>query len=598
MTMTASPTPPPSLTDRLREQPFEIILEEDILPRGTFDLRAMRPVPTDAPMRDRGSSALVRQSWHQGVGSLLRFLAGAAAIVGLLLLAVHVYSQRAHQVASPAHRAGPEQAGAAFEPILILEAESTPTEPIALRSLPSSLEDGEPTAHALGNLESDVEAASVESPHPDAASAASQFELALSAVEVLPVSSDPKTSEVPAVSRAVRFARALAQERSGDVEHARAEYARLLAEDFDQVGPHYRLGLLDQRDGALESAAVHYRAALEADPVHAPSWNNLSVVEWRRGRLAEARTAVARALEIEPELGDAWCNRGWMALEMGARSAARRDLEHSLSLDPDLPEARFNLALLEIQEGRAAQAESQAAALTALARPEWESSVRELRGRIAEHRSKLDQARVHYEAALELDPGSTRMLAALIDLHLARGDVESAWPRSRELLSSAPDDPRSHRRQARVLMALEDWEKARASWERTIELEPGSADDLYHLAWSSERAGVMPEALRRYEEVLEVDESHVPTLINLSRFYLQAERPDAALVYLSRAESADPESLLVLINKGIAFRDLGRRSEARAVLAAAVDRQRTTGRADPGLERLVATLTDVRDSDQ
>ncbi|MEQ8767971.1 MAG: tetratricopeptide repeat protein [Planctomycetota bacterium] len=625
------------------DEPFEIILEEDVIPRGTFDIKSMRPSPVEArPLDGHSESDFSERSWRHGVGSLARFLVGAAAIVGFLLLAIHVYSERAAQLVIPENGDNKNAAASLADsdveppPIRIVEEPQLPNRKVEAPDLPP-LEHETELALAIGEssqeadlAESDVmvdsaEAAfeqvlanrraddepmeSIESatdeelaaglwhvgdtlPDPKAPLVTRSAEIeALDPVSEMPTeaASVPQPSPEPPLTETL-LAEARAAEAAGELASARTAYERVLEEDPSSVEATYRLGLLDQRAGDLTSAARRYRQAIDLDPAHAPSWNNLSVLQWKTGERTQARLSVSEAIELEPELADAWSNRGWMAYESGVFDSARRDLGKALELQPGLPEAHYNLASLELASGRLDEAEPHIAALEMLTAPSWQAAASELQGRIAWHRNERESASQHYESALALEPSRKSSLAALARLRLEVGDTEGAWTRSTELLAAAPDWAESHRTRASVLMGLEDFESARASFQRVVELEPGSAPDLFHLALAAELAGVMPEALRRYEEVLEVDARHTPTLVNLGLFYLKADRPEDALGYFERAIEIESDNEFALVNRGFTLRELGRSADARRDFESALAVKRARGQSDPELESILESF--------
>ncbi len=84
----------------------------------------------------------------------------------------------------------------------------------------------------------------------------------------------------------------------------------------------------------------------------------------------------------------------------------------------------------------------------------------------------------------------------------------------------------------------------------------------YMLGLSAWKTGVLPQAETSFNHALEIDSSHVKTLINLSRVLLDDGRPADALEHVQRVIEIAPESVDGLRLLGRANDDLGNPDEA------------------------------------
>jgi tetratricopeptide (TPR) repeat protein len=127
-------------------------------------------------------------------------------------------------------------------------------------------------------------------------------------------------------SAAAWFARGHAAELAGDVDAARAAYARAVATDPLHREGNTNLGRLVHAAGNAAEAEAYYRLALLAHRGDATAWFNLGVAMHDQGRGAEAIAAYEEAVALDPSLAEAHFN---LALMLDGR--------------PDLPSQRAAL---------------------------------------------------------------------------------------------------------------------------------------------------------------------------------------------------------------------------------------------------------------
>lgn len=84
----------------------------------------------------------------------------------------------------------------------------------------------------------------------------------------------------------------------------------------------------------------------------------------------------------------------------------------------------------------------------------------------------------------------------------------------------------------------------------------------YMLALSAREAGQLDEAVDAFERGLDLDPTHVKSLLNLTRVLLRLDRPDDALARIEEALSLDPASVDGFRLLGLVRHELGRVEEA------------------------------------
>lgn len=112
-------------------------------------------------------------------------------------------------------------------------------------------------------------------------------------------------------------------------------------------------------------------------------------------------------------------------------------------------------------------------------------------------------------------PDDGTLLLQLADIKRASGDFDSAL----QILEGMASEDCQHRAAAlevkgRILLFLEEWPKARATYEMLSAFTDKSKSALVGLGLCNLGQGKKESALKRFEEVLEIDSAHIP-----GRFY-------------------------------------------------------------------------------
>ena len=112
---------------------------------------------------------------------------------------------------------------------------------------------------------------------------------------------------------------------------------------------------------------------------------------------------------------------------------------------------------------------------------------------------------------------------------------------------------------------------AKAMFERYIEQRPKNPWGHYMLGLSAWKKGDAMEAEKAFEDALALDPSHVKTLLNESRLFIEQKRHDDAIDRLTRAAEAEPESMVVYRLLGRTYQAKGETDEAMKAYAKAIE---------------------------
>jgi tetratricopeptide (TPR) repeat protein len=250
------------------------------------------------------------------------------------------------------------------------------------------------------------------------------------------------------------------------------------------------LAIDPSHDGALGALARHYRALERWEPV-------VALYE----RHAAATQDPARRIDILV------ARARTLAEQIGSPDRATKTYEQILSIQPSHAGALEALAQLRESSGDAHAALSAIEALAMKApTPEARAEQWMRAARLLEQRGDRDSAIERYKLALDANPRDTTASVALRKAYASRGDWLSAVGLIERELGTAETDLARARLWAELAKVhhrqLVDPPKAEAAARKAIELDPSNADALMVLGDLAFEAGLMSDAAKAYESLV------------------------------------------------------------------------------------------------
>jgi predicted O-linked N-acetylglucosamine transferase (SPINDLY family) len=279
------------------------------------------------------------------------------------------------------------------------------------------------------------------------------------------------------------FARALAAERRGDQQRARALYDDILAAIPDHPGA--LLGIARHaraRRDAVEARALLARAVAAARAMHLPDaelWTELGYVESDAHDPAAARSAFARALAGSPRFLPALLGDGDAALATGDWSAAEAAFRAAVDVDAAAVAARAGLA--QALAGQRRFDEANGALAGALAAAPAARATRAAAAWIALQANDWRAAELHCRAGLADAPGEATLLRLLGQALRAGGSPAQAIEALEAAVAAQPHDPLVLAELAAAVLDAGDAARARGLLERAVEGGDTSAETQANL---------------------------------------------------------------------------------------------------------------------
>jgi tetratricopeptide (TPR) repeat protein len=366
------------------------------------------------------------------------------------------------------------------------------------------------------------------------------------------------------------------------------------------------MGMVHDDKGELDKALQHFRTALAIEPNDAKTHNLVGQDLFAQNKLDEALAEFRETLRLEPGNSMAEYNLG---LVYGARGDVAKAVEHfgaSVQLNPGNPIGQYNLGrtlldagkpqeasdhlsqALQLYAAEAERLENQAAALRARGNAAEAAlrskKVQDIRLEMAEMHCRLaeaalsisgrEEAKQHYQIALQLNPKNDGALDGLAGIYLATGypgEVAKIYGGDPALLQNKG---LAYRNLGRAAAQQEKWEEAAAWYSRGLSLPglvPGTQSGFRGgLALALAKLGRRDEARTQFHEAVRLD-PRWPQVTRLFAWTL-ATNPteglrngplalDLAQQVCQSTDTPDPQSLDVL---AASYAEVGRFSEATA----------------------------------
>lgn len=292
----------------------------------------------------------------------------------------------------------------------------------------------------------------------------------------------------------------------GDMAAATEQLESALELDPDSMHADMLLILSLLQQGNLEKALVVARSYRERSPDEARPYNMLGMVHLAADRTRQARAAFNKAREITP--GDVTSNYNLanLAIQDGDTATARRHFEEVLKHQPMHMKTLINLAVLDAGAG------------------DIKASEKKLRQAINKHPDALEP-RIY-----------------LGRLYLDQGNPEKVQVALGEMYATHNKDPAILTLMGLAQLAQDETSDAAVTLKRLVSLKPDSAQSHYLLAKAYaklEQPGALEQELIT---TLDLDPSHLPARLGLTRLQLHKTETDKAKNNLAILKEQAPDS--------------------------------------------------------
>ena len=275
----------------------------------------------------------------------------------------------------------------------------------------------------------------------------------------------------------------------------------VLKENAKDVGAHLLKGnvLAVRRD--LAGAIGEYRAVLREEPQNISASLKLAKVHLFNDEASLAEDTYKKILEINPKESQARFGLADVYRRKGQLEPATEQLQEVLTINPDDTHALMALGDVSLARKDLEGAGRYFTRLSALephsAPVHYKNGVIKLMGK------KPKEAASLFEKALNADPDFVPALSQLMNMLVKEKKLDKAFERCRQQIAKSPNNPRYHVLLGGLHAFGKDFDAARNSFEKALDIDPDSSDALFSLARLEQSLGSIDEALAKYQKLRE-----------------------------------------------------------------------------------------------
>ncbi len=263
-------------------------------------------------------------------------------------------------------------------------------------------------------------------------------------------------------------------EKMGDIDKAIAEYQQALKIDYKNAVIHVSLGAAYLKKHEFPRAVEELNLAVKLDPESVEPHAILALLYFSQEKLTEAgkeyELALKKAAALEPQNVAIYKSLAAVYLQQKDYQAAENTYQLIIKLSPNDAETHFFLG--NVYDLQQRWPETQRELQQAIAfKPDYHEALNYLGYLYVEKGLNLNDAERLIKRAVELEPENGAYIDSLGWLYYKQGKFKDAV-RELERAAALIDDPVVLDHLGDTYLKLRDMNKARASWEKSLQLDP------------------------------------------------------------------------------------------------------------------------------
>jgi tetratricopeptide (TPR) repeat protein len=179
-----------------------------------------------------------------------------------------------------------------------------------------------------------------------------------------------------------------------------------------------------------------------------------------------------------------------------------------------------------------------------------------------EQKGMLDEAAVHYQEALKIDPDKSPAHNNIAGFLVQKGRLDEAISQYQQALQIDPDFAEGHYNLGIALQEKGRVDEAISQYQHALKIKPDYEAAHYNLAIALQQKGRVDEAIAQFQNVLQINPDNADAHYNLATALRQQGKVDEAKVHYQWTLQIRPDYAEGLYNLGNALRQKGRLDDA------------------------------------
>ncbi|MCA9800400.1 MAG: tetratricopeptide repeat protein [Cyanobacteria bacterium HKST-UBA02] len=310
----------------------------------------------------------------------------------------------------------------------------------------------------------------------------------------------------------------------GEYDQARQEYARLKERAPDNILGYLGIGRIDLLQGKNMDALEQLSKAVEIAP-HSPDARfELGSTYLALGMLDDAIKHLKIAADISPQRPEIQYKLASARSLLDASSVSPGASAQDTSEAPASPDETSSISIIYrlITSGRLEESVEQAMK-AAEAHPDSPNLQYQL-GMLYKAQGDINQALVHFENALTLNPQHVLALDQIAMIYLGQNNYVAAEKVLDSWIALDADDPSAQFGKAWCQIMKGDFARAEKHLTRAVQLDPRNVELLNHYGLVLREQGDDGRAMRIFERALDLKPQARSPRLNLAMIYLADDK--------------------------------------------------------------------------
>jgi Tfp pilus assembly protein PilF len=299
------------------------------------------------------------------------------------------------------------------------------------------------------------------------------FGLFLCAIGLLPLGTNSFALEKQDNGALTHYIMGVFYEDLGDIDKAISEYRRALDSD-NAASIHLGLASIYVKKGSLEQAINELGICIKLDPESIEPHAILAILyaSLNKTNLAEQEyeAALKNASKLEPKNAEIYKELGLLYLKQDKFNDAEIVFKCALTLNPNDFESHFYLGAIYDKLNNGALSEKELSKAIEI-KPDFDIALNYLGYIYAQQNRNLPRAEDLIIRALKADPNNAAYIDSLGWVYFKRGKIKEALKKI-EKADTLIEDPEVSDHLGEIYLKMGDVKKARASWEKSLKLDP------------------------------------------------------------------------------------------------------------------------------
>ena len=328
--------------------------------------------------------------------------------------------------------------------------------------------------------------------------------------------------------------------RNGEVDEGTAYLSHAAEMAPEQASIKTQLALGKLSSGDAEQAIVELESAVELDPELIQADILLGLIHLRRQEYVKALEVGKRSVEKHSDNPLFYNLMGAAYLGQKEYESAASQFNRALEVDPEFSPAMNNLANIDYLQKNTGAARKKFEAVLQIN----EKNIQALIGlaRIAGDANDASGYTRHLEKARRANSHVLAPRLLLANYYLTTGDFESGLDIAREARDIAPERPAILTLLGKLEHGTGNYNAAIETFSKVVAAQPESAEDYFLLGLAQRQANQPVKARSSWQKSLELQPGNLLVLSGLASMDMQSGKYDDAMARVSEIKATHPKS--------------------------------------------------------